>query len=115
MKAPRGHRLIAFAAVCAMALTVHPAPTKKEKKEKKIRRMAKDTLQSFYRAIHRPKELAARKVQWTKTRLDKDWFVYTGRQARRFCQFWPGYDISSGGTILGLHPSWPLPHIQTVK
>ena len=36
MKGPRRHRLIAFAAVCALALTVHAAQRKKEKKKKRI-------------------------------------------------------------------------------
>jgi hypothetical protein len=63
MKSPRSHRLIAFALVCGLALTVHAA-TKKENKQKGIRKMAKDTLQRFYRAVHMPEELAASNDQW---------------------------------------------------
>jgi hypothetical protein len=97
MKTPCRHSLIAFAAVCALALTLHAADTKERKKQKKIRRMAKDTLQHLCRVIQRPEELAARKVQWIKTLLGKGWFVYTSRMARQFCRFRPGYRLSYSG------------------
>lgn len=116
MRTPRTHILIAFMAVCALALTVHAADTKKEKKQKKIGKMAKDTIQRLYRAIQRPKELAARKGEWIKTILGKGWFVYTGRIARQFASFGPDTAlVTQGQTILNLVPSWPLPHSEKVK
>jgi hypothetical protein len=64
MKTPRTHRLSAVALVCGLALTVHAANTKKENKQKGIRKIAKDTLQRLYRAIRKRKELAASNDRW---------------------------------------------------
>lgn len=51
MNSPRTYRLIALALVCALALTVHAAETRKEKTQKGTRKKAKDTLQRLRRAI----------------------------------------------------------------
>ena len=57
MKTIHRQSLIAVALGCALAVAAHAADDKKEKQQKEIRKMAKDTLESLYKAD--PKAKAA--------------------------------------------------------
>ena len=59
MRGPRTFRLIAFALVCGLALTVHTVHARKEQRQRGIREKAKDALQRLYRVIQGQKEAAS--------------------------------------------------------
>lgn len=74
MNLPRTYRLVAFALVCALALTVHAAESRTEQTQKGIRKKAKGTLQRLHRAILGQWELAASNGQcssWPLPHIEK--------------------------------------------